>query len=283
MEQYHGVFTALMTPFHKGRVDDEGLRELVENQIKRGVNGIVACGTASDTLLDEEECRTVMRICVEQACGRVPVVAGMGGNSVPVVVGRVREARRVGVDAVLCVTPCYTKPTQEGLYRFFRAVCEDASLPMLLHNVPARTGCTLQPTTVARIARDVPDVFGIKEASSDMQRFSDLLAECPEGFRIFSGDDLCALPHMALGGCGVISVTANIAPGMMSTFCRAVFEGNMDKARSLHLRLLHLYKAMQVPLTSVDPIPSKDVRGPLLVLPHESRLPRPPRAFRLIA
>ena len=178
-----------------------------------------------------------------------------------------------GADAALHITPYYNKPTQEGLYQHFKTICSEVSMPIILYNVPGRTGCNMLPSTVARIARDVPDVVGIKEATADLIHVSDLVEQCPEGFQVLSGDDFTVLPHIAVGGCGVISVTANVAPKLMADLCKATLAGDMDEARRLHFRLMPINRAM---FLETNPIPVKTAVCMMRGLDLEFRLPMVP-------
>lgn len=268
---FRGAFTALLTPFKDGKVDEEAFRRLIEQQIEQGIHGLVPCGTTGESAtLSHAEHEAVIRICVEQAGGRVPVVAGAGSNNTSEAIALTRFAKSVGADGVLHITPYYNKPTQEGLYRHFKAIAEAVSIPVILYNVPGRTSCNMLPETVARLARECPDIIGIKEATSDMAQGAKVIELCPEGFRVFSGDDLTAFPLFALGGCGVISVTANITPGDVAAMWNAWTAGNVEEARRLHYRLLPLHRAM---FMETNPIPVKTAAAMLGLMPLELRLP----------
>lgn len=269
--KFRGAFTALLTPFRDGKVDEEAFRRLIEQQIAQGIHGLVPCGTTGESAtLSHAEHEAVIRICVEQTGGRVPVVAGAGSNNTSEAIALTRFAKSVGADGVLHITPYYNKPTQEGLYRHFKAIAEAVSIPVILYNVPGRTSCNMLPETVARLARECPDIVGIKEATSDMAQGARVIELCPEGFRVFSGDDLTAFPLFALGGCGVISVTANIAPGDVAAMWDAWAAGNVEEARRLHYRLLPLHRAM---FLETNPIPVKTAAAMLGLMPLELRLP----------
>ena len=224
--QFFGALTALVTPFKNGAVDEAAYREFIEFQISEGIHGLVPCGTTGESAtLSHEEHERVIEICIDQVKGRVPVLAGAGSNNTIEAIRLTRFAQKAGADGALLITPYYNKPTQEGLYQHFKTICSEVSMPVILYNVPGRTGCNMLPPTVARIARDVPDVVGIKEATADLIHVSDLVEQCPEGFQILSGDDFTVLPHIAVGGCGVISVTANVAPKLMADLCKATLAG----------------------------------------------------------
>ena len=258
--RFHGAFTALVTPFKNGKIDEEAYREFIEWQIEQGIDGLVPCGTTGESAtMSHEEHEAAIRICVEQVNKRVPVIAGAGSNNTREAIPLTQFAKKVGADAALHITPYYNKPTQEGLYQHY--------------NVPGRTGCNMLPPTVARIARDVPDVVGIKEATANLIQVSDLVEQCPEGFQILSGDDFTVLPHIAVGGCGVISVTANVAPKMMAELCKATLAGNLDEARRLHFALMPINRAM---FLETNPIPVKTAVCMMRKLDLEFRLPMVP-------
>lgn len=269
--RFRGAFTALLTPFRNGKVDEEAFRRLIEQQIEQGIHGLVPCGTTGESAtLSHTEHEAVIRICVEQARGRVPVVAGAGSNNTSEAIALTRFAESVGADGVLHITPYYNKPTQEGLYRHFRAIAEAVKIPCILYNVPGRTSCNMLPETVARLAREFPCIVGIKEATGDMAQGAKVIELCPESFQVLSGDDLTAFPLFALGGCGVISVTANIAPGAVAAMWNAWAAGDVDEARRIHYRLLPLHRAM---FMETNPIPVKTAAAMLGLMPLELRLP----------
>lgn len=243
--QFHGAFTALVTPFKDGKVDEEAFRKHIEWQIEQGINGLVPCGTTGESAtLTHEEHEEVIRICVEQAKKRVPVIAGAGSNNTREAIRLTRFAKEIGADAALLITPYYNKPTQEGLYQHFKAIAAEAPMPIIMYNVPGRTGCNMLPATVARIAHDVPDVVGIKEATANLIQISDVVEQCPAGFQVLSGDGFTVLPILSVGGCGVISVTSNVAPAMMSQLCKAFRSGDIQEAQRLHFALAPLSRAM---------------------------------------
>ena len=272
--RFHGAFTALVTPFKNGKIDEEAYREFIEWQIEQGIDGLVPCGTTGESAtMTHDEHEAAIRICVEQVNKRVPVIAGAGSNNTREAIPLTQFAKNVGADAALHITPYYNKPTQEGLYQHFKTICSEVSMPVILYNVPGRTGCNMLPPTVARIARDVPDVVGIKEATADLIHVSDLVEQCPEGFQVLSGDDFTVLPHIAVGGCGVISVTANVAPKLMADLCKATLAGDMDEARRLHFRLMPINRAM---FLETNPIPVKTAVCMMRGLDLEFRLPMVP-------
>ena len=215
-------------------------------------DAIIICGTTGEcsTMTDEEQLAAI-KYTVDVVNHRVPVIAGAGSNDTDHGCALAAKSAECGADALLMVTPYYNKTTQAGLVAHFTAMAEAGGIPVILYNVPGRTGCNMLPPTVARIARDVPDVVGIKEATADLIHVSDLVEQCPEGFQILSGDDFTVLPHIAVGGCGVISVTANVAPKLMADLCKATLAGDMDEARRLHFKLMPINRAMFLSLIHI--------------------------------
>src|SRR5262245_35124035 len=217
-----GCGTALVTPFNEDlSVDQEALRRFVDSQVGGGIDFLVPCGTTGEsaTLSDDEQKR-VIEIVKEQAAGRVPVVAGAGGNNTAHVARLARQCEGLGVDGLLSVSPYYNKPMQEGLYQHFKAVAEATSLPIIVYNVPPRTNVNILPDTIARLA-EIPNISGVKEASGDISQIAEIINRVPAGFKVFSGDDSMTLPLIALGGVGLISVAANEAPSQMARFTNA--------------------------------------------------------------
>ena len=269
--RFHGAFTALVTPFKNGKIDEEAYREFIEWQIEQGIDGLVPCGTTGESAtMTHDEHEAAIRICVEQVNKRVPVIAGAGSNNTREAIPLTQFAKNVGADAALHITPYYNKPTQEGLYQHFKTICSEVSMPVILYNVPGRTGCNMLPPTVARIARDVPDVVGIKEATGSMKQGSEVVQSCPEGFSVLSGDDFTALPLWSVGGCGIISVTANIAPKRMASMWQAFKAGDLKKALEIHNTLFPLHRAMFI---ESNPIPVKTALGIMGRMSEEMRLP----------
>lgn len=250
-----GSIVAIVTPMHAdGAVDYPALDALVEWHIAEGTNAIVAVGTTGESAtLDMDEHLGVIRRVIEASRGRVPVIAGTGANSTSEAIELTVAAHQAGADAALLVTPYYNKPPQEGLYRHYRAVAEAVDLPILLYNVPGRTGCDLLPKTVVRLA-EIPNIVGLKEARGDLQRIRELLALRPEGFALYSGDDATACESMLMGCDGDISVTANVAPGVMQAMCRAALAGDRGRATELDARLAGLHKQLFI---EPNPIPVK--------------------------
>jgi len=250
-----GSMVAIVTPMHEdGSLDLARYRALIDWHVASGTAAIVAVGTTGESpTVDVEEHGTLIRVAVEQAAGRVPVIAGTGGNSTREAIELTAHAAQVGAAASLQVVPYYNRPGQEGLYRHFRAVAEAVDLPVVLYNVPGRTACDLANDTVLRLA-EVPGVVGIKDATGDIPRACDLLARAPRSFGLYSGNDDSALALMLLGGHGVISVTANVAPREMAQLCAAALAGDLPAARALNNRLLPLHLRLFV---EANPIPVK--------------------------
>jgi 4-hydroxy-tetrahydrodipicolinate synthase len=272
---FSGAYTALVTPFRNGEVDVEALEGLVEFQIGQGIHGLVPCGTTGETpSMTEAEDRLVIGTVVRVAGGRVPVIAGTGSNSTDMAIKYTRMAEEEGADGSLQVAPYYTKPTQEGLYRHFAAIAESTSLPLVLYNIPGRTSVTISAETTARLA-EIPNIVGTKEATHSMDMASDIRRLCGEDFDILSGDDSLTLPLMSLGGRGVISVAANIAPAVVSEMVDALLSGDSVRGRELHYDLLPLFRALFV---ETNPIPVKTAASILGLCSDEMRLPMIPLA-----
>ncbi len=270
---FSGAFTALVTPFKNGEVDVEALESLVEFQIEGGIDGLVSCGTTGESpTLSEEEDRLVIETVVRVTNGRVPVVAGTGSNNTASAIKYTKMAEEVGADGSLQVAPYYNKPTQEGLFRHYAAIAENTSLPLVLYNIPGRTNVTIAPETIAQLS-EIPNIVGIKESTLSMNMVSDIRRLCGEEFDILSGDDPVTLPLMALGGTGVISVVANIAPGAVSDMVAAMNSGDLARGREVHYRLLPLIRALSV---ETNPIPIKAAASLLGLCSDELRLPLVP-------
>lgn len=269
--QFSGAMTALVTPFQNNTLDEETFRASIERQITEGIHGLVPCGTTGESAtLSHEEHERVIEICIDQAQGRVPILAGAGSNNTTEAIRLTRFAQKAGADGALLITPYYNKPTQEGLYQHFKAIAEAVDFPLVPYNVPGRTGCNLAPATLARLAHDFPNIVGVKEATGDMAQGSRILERCPENFSVLSGDDLSALALMALGAKGVISVTANLVPGQVAQMCHAFQQGDMATARRIHHTLFPLHEAM---FFESNPIPVKTALGMMGVMGAEMRLP----------
>lgn len=255
MKPIVGSIVALVTPMHEdGSVDYDGLRHLIDWHIAEGTDCIGVVGTTgeSPTVTVEEHCE-IIRVSVEHARGRVPIMAGAGANSTAEAIELTRYAREVGADCSLQVVPYYNKPSQEGLYRHFRVVAEAVDLPVVLYNVPGRTVADLQHDTAIRLAQ-VPGIVGIKDATGNIERAAWLVKHAPPGFSIYSGDDGTAVALMLLGGHGNVSVTANVAPRQMHEMCMAAIAGDLQRARALHLQLLPLHRQL---FCEPSPAPAK--------------------------
>lgn len=271
---FQGSMVALVTPmFEDGRIDETSLRNLVDFHIENQTNAIVAVGTTGEsaTLNHDEHC-DVIRIVVEQAAGRVPVIAGTGSNSTDEAIDYSHCAVEMGADACLLVTPYYNKPTQEGLYQHYKKIAEAVSIPQLLYNVPGRTACDMLPSTVKRLAA-IDNIIGIKEAVGDTNRMRELLAFANDKFRIYSGDDATALKLILLGGKGTISVTANVAPKAMSEMCQLALAGERAAAEAINQRLMALHKNLFV---EANPIPVKWAVQTMGLIKSGIRLPLTP-------
>jgi 4-hydroxy-tetrahydrodipicolinate synthase len=271
---YEGVFTALVTPFTQdGKLDEGALRRLVDFQIEEGIDGLVPVGTTGENpTLGGEETEAVIRITVEQARRRVPVIAGAGSNSTDKAIHLAQAAKRLGADATLQVAPYYNKPTAEGFYRHFSAIAEAVDLPMVIYNIPGRTGKNIENPTMLKLAAH-RNIVGVKEASGDIAQMMNLIAQKPASFTVLSGDDNLAFPLIALGGKGVISVASNLVPGRMKEMVGAALRGQWDQARELHYRLLPLFKAIFI---ETNPIPIKAALAMKGMMKEVYRLPMCP-------
>jgi 4-hydroxy-tetrahydrodipicolinate synthase len=270
--QLRGCGTALVTPFHQdGAIDETALRNLVAWQLESGIDFLIPCGTTGETpTLSHDEWLRVIDVTIEVAAGRVPIVAGATSNSTQDAVEKAKEvAARPGVDAILTASPYYNKPTQEGQYRHFRAIAEAAGKPILLYNVPGRTGANIEPGTLARLA-EVSNVLGVKEASGNIAQIAEVLNVVPEHFLVFSGDDAITLPLIALGGVGIISVASNEIPAEMAAMTRAALSNDWVTARSIHRKYLPL---MQANFIESNPLPVKAVLAMLGRIEEVYRLP----------
>lgn len=252
---FKGSLVAIVTPmFDDGGLDLDRFRALIDYHISQNTDGIVVVGTTGESpTVDFDEHHMLMRVAVEHADGRIPVIAGTGANSTREAIDLSVHAKAAGVDACLSVAPYYNKPTQEGLYQHFKAIAEAVDMPHILYNVPGRTVADIANSTVLRLAQ-IPNVVGIKDATGDMGRGTDLLRCVPDGFAVYSGDDVSALALMLLGGHGVISVTANVAPRLMHEMCAAVMADDFQTARQINNRLLRLHTDLFV---EANPIPVK--------------------------
>jgi 4-hydroxy-tetrahydrodipicolinate synthase len=271
-----GSLVAIVTPMQDdGQLDFVRFKSLIDFHVTEGTDGIVVVGTTGESpTVDVGEHQELIRRAVEFAAGRIPIVAGTGANSTTEAVALTRSAKAAGAAACLSVVPYYNKPSQEGLYRHYRAIAESADIPVILYNVPGRTVADLSNDTALRLA-EIPNIVGIKDATASMERASDLLRRAPESFALYSGDDASALALMLLGGHGVISVTANVAPRLMHEMCAAVLAGDLSRARAINHSLLTLHQKLFV---EANPIPVKWAAAQLGLIGAGIRLPLTPLA-----
>ncbi|MDP9103173.1 MAG: 4-hydroxy-tetrahydrodipicolinate synthase [Pseudomonadota bacterium] len=272
---FRGVIPALVTPFKDGRIDEACFVRLVERQIAGGVHGLVPVGTTGETsTLTTEEHKRLVTLCVEIAKGRVPVIAGAGSNATDEAIDLVRHARSVGADGALVVTPYYNRPSQEGLYQHYKAINDSVDLPVLIYNVPGRTGSDISNETLARLAK-LPNMAGVKDATGDLARASMMRLMCGEDFVLLSGDDPTAVGYIAHGGHGVISVTVNVAPEACVKRVEAAMRGAFDQAVTWQDKLVRLDRAL---FTDASPSPTKFALNHLGLCSEETRLPIVPCA-----
>jgi 4-hydroxy-tetrahydrodipicolinate synthase len=270
---FEGMLTALVTPFRDGEIDEAALRALVERQIESGIDGLVPCGsTGESATLSHAEHRRVVEIVVNATHGRVPVVAGTGSNNTREAIELTVYVKEAGADGALLISPYYNKPTQEGLFLHYAEIARRTAFPLVLYNIPGRTASNMLPATVARLA-DLEQVVGIKEACGDLAQISEVIDRCPASFSVLSGDDALTLPILAIGGKGVISTTANVAPAEMVSLVRSFRAGDVDTARRCHLRLLPLFDAL---FAETNPIPVKAALQLTGAIGPEIRLPLTP-------
>lgn len=270
-----GSIVALLTPMHRGslEVDWDALKKLVDWHVEQGTNSIVAVGTTGESAtLSVAEHAEVIRVVVEQAAGRIPVIAGTGANSTSEAIELTQAAAEAGADACLLVTPYYNKPTQEGLYLHYKAIADAVDIDQILYNVPGRTACDMLPETVLRLS-EIDNIIGIKEATGDLERARQIIDSCPEDFAVYSGDDATARELMLLGGHGDISVTANVAPKLMSEMCAAALAGDAEQALALDSKLSALHSSLFV---EANPIPVKWAVAELGLMANVLRLPMTP-------
>ncbi len=267
---FKGSMVAIVTPFKDGKVDEQALGSLIEWHIENGTDAIVPCGTTGEAAtLSHQEHMQVVEFTVKTVAKRVPVIAGTGSNSTDETIMLTAAAKKAGADAALLITPYYNKPTQEGLYRHFKAVADAVDIPIILYNVPGRTSVNMLPPTVARCAQ-IKNIVGIKEATANLQQISEVISLCGDKFSVLSGDDFTVLPTLAIGGMGVISVSANCAPADMAGLCDAFFAGNMAEAKRLHYKLQPLNESM---FYETNPIPVKTALALMGKIQPEFRLP----------
>jgi len=273
--KFEGSYVALVTPFDsEGRIDEEAYRALIRRQIKAGTAGLVPCGSTGEAAtLTHEEFRRALQIALEESRGDVPVMAGVGTNATWKAVELAREAESMGADALLVLAPYYNKPTQEGLYQHFRAVAKESHVPIMLYNIPGRTAVNVAPGTIARIAKDCPNVIAVKDAAGSLDQTSETLALCGPKFTVMSGDDSLTIPMMSVGARGVVSVIANVAPKETAALVAAYLKGDHKKAAALHLKMFPLVKALFV---ETNPIPVKAALAMMGQCRPEPRLPLTP-------
>ena len=270
-QTFQGSFVAMVTPFRNGKVDEAKLRELVEFHITHGTDGLIPCGTTGESpSLSHDEHRRVVELVIEASRGRIRVVAGTGSNSTAEAIDMTKHAERAGATGALVVNPYYNKPTQEGLYRHFRAVAESVAIPILLYNIQSRTAINVETDTLARLVRDAKNIVGVKEASGSLDQMSQVIAACGPDFSVLSGDDNITLPLLVIGGSGVVSVIANIVPRETADLVHAALEGDWKRARDLHYRLFPLARAA---FLETNPIPIKEAMALAGMIEPEFRLP----------
>lgn len=272
---FRGTGTALVTPFKSnGAIDEVSLRDLVDFQIEGGVEALLPIGTTGESVtIDENEQRFIVETVVEQAGGRVPVIAGAGGNATGKVIGFAKNMLEAGAGAILSVAPYYNKPTQEGFYQHYSAIAESIDAPIVMYNVPGRTASNMEAATTLRIAEDIPNIVGVKEASGNFSQIMEILRNRPAGFGVWSGDDAITFPLMALGADGVVSVVSNEVPKLFSQMVRFCLKGKFDKALPLHNKLLPL---MEVNFVESNPIPVKAALAMMGMIKERYRLPLVP-------
>lgn len=270
---FHGSIVALVTPFKNGQVDEERLLELVEFHIREGTDGIVPCGTTGESAtLSHDEHKKVVSLVVKAVNKRIPVIAGAGSNCTKESIELAHHAKKVGANGILAVTPYYNKPTQEGLYEHYATIAKEVDIPLILYNVPGRTGVNLLPETVARLSQ-IDNIVGIKEASADLRQQAKIVELSRSNFALISGDDFTLLPTLSIGGVGVISVVANIVPKEVSNLIKEFNKGNLIEAKNLHYKIFPLCEAMFI---ETNPVPVKEALGLMGLISPEIRLPLVP-------
>jgi len=271
---FEGSFVALVTPFREdGSLDENKLQELLEFQIDAGTNGIVPCGTTGESpALSDEEHDRVVDLTVQTVNGRIPVIAGTGSNSTTRTLRATKHAKAAGANGALIVTPYYNKPTQQGLYEHYMKIADSVDIPIIIYNVPGRCGTDILSATVAKLAEH-PNIVGLKEATGELKRASEVVAMCPDDFVVLSGDDVNTLPILSVGGKGVISVVANVAPAAITELCRTSKTGNIELARKLHYKTMSLAVDLFI---ETNPIPAKTALMLMGKLNGKMRLPLVP-------
>lgn len=267
---FKGAIVAIITPFKNGQVDEEALRKLIEFQIENGTSGIVPCGTTGESAtLTHEEHDRVIEITIDAVKKRIPVIAGTGSNSTAEALRLTKHACEAGADGALVVCPYYNRPTQEGLYQHYKAIAEEVPIPIVVYNIPGRTGVNMNPDTLARLAK-IPNIVGVKEAAGSIKQMSDIIGLCDPDFDVLSGDDAFTLPLLALGGKGIISVISNVAPADMAEMVSAFEAGDLEKARRLHYKMIPLIDSLFV---ETNPVPVKAALSMMGMIEYELRLP----------
>ncbi|HEY2569110.1 MAG TPA: 4-hydroxy-tetrahydrodipicolinate synthase [Candidatus Udaeobacter sp.] len=268
---FRGTFTALVTPFRNGGIDVGGLEKLIESQIAAGISGIVAIGTTGESpTLSHDERHEVIRLAIATAKKRCLVLAGTGSNDTQHAVADTKTAEELGADGALVVAPYYNKPSQEGLFRHFKAIADSTSLPIVLYNIPGRCGVDIAPNTVTRLARECSNIVSIKEASGSVERISELRAYLPDSFTILSGDDSLTLPFMSVGAVGVVSVASNLFPAEICSLVGAYERGDVKQAACLHRKMFALFKDLFI---EPNPVPVKTALAWRGMMSGEVRLP----------
>jgi 4-hydroxy-tetrahydrodipicolinate synthase len=271
---FKGVFTALVTPFKdNGDVDETALRRLIDIQLEAGIHGLVPMGTTGESpTLNHDEHIDVIRMIVNHVNGKVPIIAGTGSNCTREAVNLTKRAKDLGVSASLQVAPYYNKPTQEGFYRHFATIADNVDLPLIVYNIPGRSGKNIENSTTLKLAEH-PNIVGVKEASGSISQMMEIIMSKPDSFIVLSGDDNLTYPLMALGGSGVVSVASNLVPNKMVAFCEAALRGDYETARKKHYELLPLFKAMFI---ETNPIPIKTALSLKGMMSETFRLPMCP-------
>lgn len=267
---FKGAITALVTPFKNGKVDTNALKNLIEFQIVKGINGLVPCGTTGEApTLSYDEHKKVIELTVKYVKKRVPVIAGTGANSTEEAIELTEFAKKAGADGALLVCPYYNKPSQEGLYKHFKKIAETVDIPIVLYNIPGRTGINMLPETVVKLAK-IPNIVGIKEASGSLEQVTEIIKNTGEDFVVLSGDDVLTLPMLALGGKGVISVASNIIPDKITKMVSLYLNKKVEEARKIHYEYYDFMKAM---FFETNPVPVKTAMGLMKMIMPEVRLP----------
>lgn len=267
---FKGAITALVTPFKNGNLDVNALKKLIEFQVEKGINGILPCGTTGEApTLSYEEHKKVIELTVKYVKKRVPVIAGTGANSTEEAIELTEFAKKAGADGALLVCPYYNKPSQEGLYRHFKKIAETVDIPIILYNIPGRTGINMLPETVVRLSK-IPNIVGIKEASGSLEQVTEIIKNTDKDFVVLSGDDTLTLPMLSLGGRGVISVASNIIPDRITKMVSLYLNKKVEEARKIHYEYYDFMKAMFI---ETNPVPVKTAMGMMKMIDPEVRLP----------